>query len=257
MAFGPPSMPRVLSALPAGPVLVIAPHPDDEMVGPGGTLLRHADQGDPIHAVIVFDGSLGDPERYYEPRDYVALRQAESRGVLRDFLGCEDVVFFGFVDGVTEGNVDAIYPGLPSDPDEKRRVLIDGLAARLEAEIERVSPRSLYYPWIGEVHADHWGCAAAVRQLARNRRDLLGEVALLGYEVWSTLLPEFLVDVSAVFARKREAIARYVSQGRYVDLAGVVAGMNRYRAMLLPYVGPGGERHAEAFVGLHPEEDRP
>ncbi len=257
MSFVPPPMPEIRTELPRGPVLVIAPHPDDEMVGPGGVLLRHAEQGDPIHAIVVFDGSLGDPDGHYEAEGYTALREDESRGVLRDYLGCEDVVFFAFRDGVTEDDVDAIYPGLPKDPDEKRRVLIDGLAARLEAEIERVKPRSLYYPWIGEVHADHWGCAAAVQQLARNRPDLFRGTSLLGYEVWSTLLPETLVEISGVMARKREAVARYESQCRYVDLPDVVAGMNRYRAMLLPFDAARGMRFAEAFVGRFDLEDGP
>ena len=34
-------------------VLVIAPHPDDETLGCGGTLLRHLDQGDDVHWLIV------------------------------------------------------------------------------------------------------------------------------------------------------------------------------------------------------------
>ena len=34
-------------------ILVIAPHPDDETIGCGGTLLRHRDHGDEISCVIV------------------------------------------------------------------------------------------------------------------------------------------------------------------------------------------------------------
>lgn len=37
------------------PVLVVAPHPDDETLGCGGTLLRHVTNGDAVHWLIVTD----------------------------------------------------------------------------------------------------------------------------------------------------------------------------------------------------------
>ncbi|HEX5073644.1 MAG TPA: PIG-L family deacetylase, partial [Gemmatimonadaceae bacterium] len=46
-------------------VLVIAAHPDDEVLGVGGTLAVHALKGDTIFPVIVADGN---PVRYNEER---------------------------------------------------------------------------------------------------------------------------------------------------------------------------------------------
>ena len=39
------------------PVLVIAAHPDDEVLGCGGTIARHADSGDQVQVLIVAEGS--------------------------------------------------------------------------------------------------------------------------------------------------------------------------------------------------------
>ena len=40
-------------------VLVIAPHPDDESIGCGGTLCLHARRGDPITVAYLTSGELG------------------------------------------------------------------------------------------------------------------------------------------------------------------------------------------------------
>ena len=249
MSFEPPSPPLQINDLPRGPVLVIAPHPDDELAGPGGVLLRHAAQGDDISIVVVFDGTLGDPRGRYAGQDYKAIREGESRSVAREFLNTGDVTFLGFMDGVTEGNVDDIYPDLPPDPRDKRRVLIDGLARHLQAQVERVKPRVLYYPWVGEVHTDHWACGLAIERLRAHRPDLFTSCAVMGFEVWSTLTPSCIVEITEVMDRKIEAIRRYESQMAYAPLDDILRGMNQYRAMLLPWNEPCSTRYAEVFTG--------
>lgn len=249
MSFEPPPPPREVRELPRGRVLVIAPHPDDELAGPGGALLRHVAQGDQVSVVVVFDGTLGDPQGRYAGQNYKGIREAESRGVARDFLKTGDVTFLGFMDGVTEGNVDEIYPNLPPDPKDKRRVLIDGLASHLEAHIERVQPRVLYCPWVGEVHTDHWACGLAVERLQIHRPDLFTSCSVMGYEVWSTLSPSCIIEITDVMDRKMAAMRRYVSQMDYAPLDEILRGMNQYRAMLLPWEADCSVRYAEVFTG--------
>ena len=38
-------------------VLVVAAHPDDEVLGCGGTIARHVDQGDQLHVLIMAEGA--------------------------------------------------------------------------------------------------------------------------------------------------------------------------------------------------------
>jgi N-acetylglucosamine malate deacetylase 1 len=65
-------------------VLVLAAHPDDEVLGMGGTIAVHADQGDAVRVVCVTDGSSsqypGDTETR-ERKNAEARRAAEILGV--------------------------------------------------------------------------------------------------------------------------------------------------------------------------------
>lgn len=246
----PPELPSFPSAPPRGPVLVVAPHPDDEIIGPGGTLLLHVAQGDPVSIVTVFDGAQGDPGGKFPREGYAARRAAETARVADEWLGGAGVTALGFPDGLGEEDVDKVFGGLPSDPEEKRRALVAGLASRLEARVEAARPRTVYYPWSGEFHPDHWVTGAAFESLVANRPDLLGGVDVMGYEVWSTLLAETVVDVTAVIERKLDAIRSYETQCAYVDYAEVIRGLNLHRGTLLP----GNDvRFGEAFRGRYSE----
>ena len=65
-------------------VLVIAAHPDDEVLGMGGTIARHADAGDAVRVLVVTDGSStqypGDDETRTR-KEHEARRAAAELGV--------------------------------------------------------------------------------------------------------------------------------------------------------------------------------
>lgn len=46
-------------------VLVIAPHPDDEIIGCGGTMAQHVEKGDRIFVIYVTSGELFEDEISY------------------------------------------------------------------------------------------------------------------------------------------------------------------------------------------------
>ena len=62
-------------------VLVIAPHPDDETLGCGGTLLKHRSINDQIHWLIITN--INEKEGWN--KDLVNSRQEEIKKVARDY----------------------------------------------------------------------------------------------------------------------------------------------------------------------------
>jgi N-acetylglucosamine malate deacetylase 1 len=219
-----PKVARPLRAPPRrGRVLVVAPHPDDEAIGPGATLLLHRSLGDPVDALFVTSGVHGDHRGAHDPAAYVAKREAEARAAAA-VLGIGRAEFWGYPDGMVVTAAD-----------------LAAVTARLADLLARTRPDVIYAPHLGESHSDHHFVARAV---AAAHRDARSGASLFGYEVWSPLDADLAVDVGAVYPRKLDAIRCYASQLECNDIPRAVDGLNRYRAVLLP---PGGQ-YAEVFV---------
>ena len=218
-------LPQIPERLERGPVLLLAPHPDDDLLGAGGTCALHLDQGDPVKVVVVYDGAAGDPEGYYDASTYVELRHTESReGGAK--LGFEDYEFWDYPEGHEPG------------------------PAEFEAGVERLArlvrdyrPASVYAPWIGEHHLDHH-VLARVARAALERAGFDG--LAWGFEVWTPLVPTRIVDVTAVYERKQAGLRCHRSQLRYRATDHFLWGINANRAM---YLGDG-VRYGEAFRPL-------
>jgi LmbE family N-acetylglucosaminyl deacetylase len=222
-ALPTPKLVRPVQAPPArGTVLVVAPHPDDEAIGPGATLAAHARAGDPVHALFVTSGVHGDPDRGEDPQAYVAERRHEAEASAA-VLGISSTEFWGYPDSmvVTEADLAAV-------------------TKRLSALLDERAPDVIYAPHAGEQHSDHHFVSLAM-QRAWRARGCRGR--LYGYEVWSPLDADIAVDVADTYALKLDAIRCYATQLEQNDIPRAVDGLNRFRAVLLP---PGGQ-WAEVF----------
>src|SRR2546421_7567653 len=81
-----------------GPVIVIAPHPDDEIVGCGGTLRRHVVAGDPVTIVYLTRGENSRGFPWLSPEQKRDTREREARAS-SEILGVRDVLFLDGTDG--------------------------------------------------------------------------------------------------------------------------------------------------------------
>jgi len=206
----PPREPRLLRSVPRGAVLAFAPHPDDEIAGPGGALCLHRQQGDPVRVVVATDGVAGDPDAKFDRATYAQRRRDESRAGLA-ILGVHDVEFWGFPDSCELSTID-LELGLE----------------RARASLAAARPQIVYLPWALEGHPDHHALHHVVAQ-ALLRTDFRG--LALGYEVWNAMVPDAVLDITTVASHKRRALAAYATQNDYVDLAHCVFGMNAYRSL--------------------------
>lgn len=206
----PPAEPRLLREVPHGPVLAFVPHPDDEIAGPGGALCLHRRHGDPVRVAVASDGAAGDPDGRFERASYADRRRDESRLGLQT-IGVHDVEFWGFPDGRELTSSD-----------------LELGAQRAVASLQAARPRIVYLPWANEGHPDHHALHHIA--LAALDRTAFAGIAL-GYEVWNAMVPDVVLDITAVAEQKRRALAAYATQNAYFDIAHCVFGLNAYRAI--------------------------
>jgi LmbE family N-acetylglucosaminyl deacetylase len=216
--------PAALEAPDSGTVLVLAPHPDDEVIGCGGTLCLHAAQGDRVHVLVAFGDGESD-EDGQEGGELAETRRTEARAGGAE-LGIRDYEFWDVPEGL--------------DPEP---VLLQLASRRLAARIAEIAPRTVYAPWIGEHPIDHHVLARAAL-LALEMADFDGRA--WGYEVWTPLVPTRIVDITPVWERKRAAIVRHASQLRHGDLVHRTLGLNAQRSSYLARRA----RYGEAFAPL-------
>jgi len=181
-------------------VLVVAAHPDDEILGLGGTVARHVAEGDEVTILLLADhGSARyDEDRIREVRR--AARAASNR------MGVSDVRF---------GELE----------DQKLDVLpILEVTQRVEAVLQDVQPRIVYTHHRGDINRDHTVVHEATLTAARPygapfvRRILCYETPSAtewaGPYPESAFIPNVYVDISDHLETKLQAMAEYPSELR-------------------------------------------
>jgi|GEM_PF-240487 len=210
-------------------LVVLAPHPDDEVFGCGGLSALVAAAGGRVVPVLLTDGGAGDFSGSADAAAYAATRLAEST-CAAGILGTEPPRALGF-------------------PDRSLAARGEELVAALLALFSEVRPDSVLVPSPAETHPDHRAAARAAH-LAFLRAWPDAPARLVFYEVSAPLAPNRLVGVDAVAARKSAAVAAFASQLKERPFDALVDGISSYRAMTLP----AGARKAEAFLELTREE---
>jgi LmbE family N-acetylglucosaminyl deacetylase len=138
-------------------IVVVSPHPDDEVFGVGGLLQLARDRGIPIEIVAVTDGERSHPDPAFDLGEVRAMETGEA--LKRLGLGCPPRRRLGIPDGDVAAHSDA-------------------LADRLT---ESLRPHDLCIaPWGRDGHPDHDACGQAA--LAAS---LTTEVRLIGFLVWA------------------------------------------------------------------------
>ena len=173
-------------------LLVFGPHPDDIELGLGGTIARHVAEA---HSVVLCDLTRAElsSNGTVEQRETEAVRAAEVLGV----QGRENL---GWPDGA-----------IASTPEMIRSAV---------EMIRRHRPRTIAIPYWDDRHPDHVA-ASQVLRAAAFRSGLRRYVTdadpwaadwVCYYFINDGATPSFVVDVSAHYERKREALACYGSQ---------------------------------------------
>ncbi len=175
-------------------ILVVGAHPDDETLGVGATLARHASEGDEVHALILCEGmSLRYPEA---EEDFLSREAQRAAGI----LGLASLTLNRF-------------------PDQRldSRPLVE-IAAPIEAKVRAFKPNIVYTHWRGDINRDHVLAAEATLVAARCKESSIERI--YAFETpseteWGIpydFTPNHYVDVSRHLDAKLEAMACYKSQ---------------------------------------------
>lgn len=212
-------------------VLAIAPHPDDETIGCGGTLGRLAAAGSHIEVVLVTDGGA-------------TLTSARATSAVRSRRRTEAIAACGIL------GLDA--PRCLGLPDGGLTAHLPELEHALHDAIDETRPDLVLAPWLLDAHPDHRAVSHAlagvvargqVRSAASDAT--AGEAPQLwGYEAHTPiLLPDQVVDITGVLDRKQAALEAHVTAGLAFELTTTLA-LNRWRSL----VTRAGVGAAEAFT---------
>lgn len=190
------------------PVLVVSPHPDDDVIGCGGTLAWLAERGTRCTVAYVTDGSQSHPGSVaYAPARIARIREAEARQALLH-LGVQTAPIFL---RERDGSLAAMSA--------ERKAHVSAALARLFAA---TAAAVVFAPWRRDVHADHVAVAALVDAALQG---MPAPPVLLAYSVWREILGTAADDPRPVEAttlevalaprhraRKRRAIGAHRSQ---------------------------------------------
>lgn len=182
-----------------GPVTVLAPHPDDEALGAGGTLLALRDSGVALRIVFLTDGEA-------EPG---ASRRRQEAAASAAQLGAE-----------------AIFLGLPADA-----IPVDAAARRKLAAAIGPAER-LFLPFLLDDNDDH---RRVSELLWRCHEDglLPPQLQVWGYQVYTPIPANILIDISHLADRKAALIRLHDSQMQTRDWAHFSLGLNAFNIRLV------------------------
>lgn len=198
-------------------VLAVAPHPDDESLGFGGTLALLGDRGARTTLVLCSDGesTLGSG---LAPAEIARRRRSEATAAAA-LLGVADVRPLGYPD-----------TGLTGD--------LAALSGELRGLLAEIRPDLVLLPWFLDASDDHRAVNLALVAALPPE-----DCEIWGAAVWTPVLGTRLVDISTVVDRKRAALAAHVTAAGAFDLSAML-GLNRY----LSLHGLRGHGFAESFM---------
>lgn len=199
-------------------LLVLAPHPDDETLGAGGTIVKAVRRGATVRTVYVTSGKPSLANKMEEE----AVQVSQTVGYSTEFLKY----------GLHE---------IPLDRDAQER---------LAGCINGFEPEAVFVPFLLDDHDDHRRVNNLL-YLAHERGLLKRPFTIWAYQVYSTVFPNVVVDITEVAEEKKRTVYLWSSQQSSRDWAHYILGMNAFNSRFLKKAG---RNYVESFLVLPSEE---
>lgn len=181
-------------------ILVIAPHPDDEVLGVGGTIAKLTSMGNEVYVAIITRGFLP----LYD--DAMVVKGRNEVQEVHKFLGIKETIF---VDRFPAAQLDTV-PHFE-------------INAELKKIVNAIKPEMFFIPFNGDIHLDHQRVFASSLVAIRPNGSGFLPLATYAYETlsetnWNApyvttgFMPNVFIDVSDFFDKKIQAMKLYRSQ---------------------------------------------
>jgi LmbE family N-acetylglucosaminyl deacetylase len=210
-------------------VMVFAPHPDDDLIGCGGSIAKHIQNGNQVLIVYMTSGDSGSQK--YTKEELAKIREAEALKGAKT-LGVDEVVFLKNPDGYLEASKENIV--------------------KVMDLIREFKPHTIYLPHSDEGHRDHKrtneiALNAAGRAAGPWFQESKGEPwkvsTILAYEVHPPLHEaNYCEDITDFVSLKVQALKEHKSQLAEISYDQASEAMSVYRGTL-----SGSSRNAECF----------
>ena len=208
-------------------VLVVAAHPDDEVLGCGATIAKHTQDKDKVRVIFLSDG--------FTSRNRSSDRESSAENAL-EVLGCGRPIFLNFPDNRLD------------------TVPLLEVVKELEKSIDEFQPNIVYTHHFGDLNIDHQLTHRAVMTACRPQPNFcvkeIYSFEVLSSTYWQSISmgnsfnPNYFVDISKFMSKKVEAIQCYDLEMRQYPHARsieMVKNLAKYRG------GLAGLLAAEAF----------
>jgi len=182
-------------------ILVIAAHADDEALGCGGTLAKHASNGDRIRLLFMTDGEGARGNNVAD-----APRRKSACEAAAEIMGAEPPVFFDFADNAM---------------DSVPRIEV---VRAIEAELKQFTPEIVYTHHAHDLNIDHSitheAAMTALRPQPHAPRPTILAFEVMSSTEWrapsvaSAFIPNWHVDISAFLETKKAALSAYRDEMR-------------------------------------------
>lgn len=188
------------------PVLVVAAHPDDEVLGCGGTIAKYALEGRPVHVLLLADGeSSRESSKDLGFGELIKTRNSSAEKAA-ELLGVSSLKICGFPDNRLD-SVDIL-----------------DLVKVIEQSIRDILPGTVFAHHYGDVNVDHRrvheGVLAACRPQPGHCVKELFFFEIPSSTEWRTpnsataFVPNYFVNIEKFIDSKKEALMAYATEMR-------------------------------------------
>ncbi len=216
---------QILEDLPSNQkVLILAPHPDDDCFGLGGTMAKIAQNSGTTTVAYFCDGSGGvESGAGNFDKNLIEIRKKEAK-ISGEILRVKEQVFFGYHDGSLASSMAS--------------------TKALSDLIKRVQPDIIFVPSFLDNHPDH----RVVNEILINAlTNIDAGLEIWAYEIWTPLQANRIVMINSELEVKGKSMQAHVSQLKTRGYMEAILGLNQYRAEINNQKG-----YAEGFFAATP-----